>query len=178
MVNGGKVYYVIDCAQPTNSGIPQGAGTSVVSGTTIPSGRGVMIPVIVVTPNADGDLIHEVKAGQTLWQIAISYATTIDEIKRLNNLFDNDIYPGTRLLVRKGVMLSPTAVLEMATVTATVASTSLPTRTAIVLAPTATFAPIQSSESTGSIVGYVIGIVVIALFGGGLFMWLGNAKIE
>jgi hypothetical protein len=66
----------------------------------------------------------------------------------------------------------------MATVTATVASTSLPTRTAIVLAPTATFAPIQSSESTGSIVGYVIGIVVIALFGGGLFMWLGNAKIE
>ena len=171
-VNGGRVYYVIDCAQPTNSDIPPTAGTSVPGDTTAPLVGDVMIPVVVVTPNADGDLIHEVKAGQTLWQIAISYETKIDEIKRLNNLFDNDTYPGMKLLVKKGIVLSPN-------LQATLTSTSQPLQTATLDALIATFKSNESSTTpTRSIVGYVIGIVVIALFGGGLFMWLGNTTKE
>lgn len=101
-VNNGRVYFVIDCALPTTNGVPQpAAGTAVAHASTVVPGGGVIIPVQVVTPNGDGDVIHEVKAGQTLWQLAISYETKIDEIKRLNNLFDNEIYPGTKLLIKK-----------------------------------------------------------------------------
>ncbi|HEX6269602.1 MAG TPA: LysM peptidoglycan-binding domain-containing protein [Anaerolineales bacterium] len=49
-------------------------------------------------------MIHEVKFGQTLWQIAISYDARIDEIKSLNNLFDNNLYPGKKLLIKRGLL--------------------------------------------------------------------------
>ena len=177
-VNAGRVYYVIDCARPTESGAPQAAGTSVIGGLPVPAGGGVIIPVVVSTPNADGDLIHEVKAGQTLWQIAISYNTKIDEIKRLNNLFDNNIYPGSRLLIRQGVVLTATLFLETPTVEITLSPTSLPTSTTALLVPTISSTPANTSlpAPTNTIMGIVIGILAVAILGGGVVAWLGNSK--
>lgn len=60
------------------------------------------VPVAVSTAKPDGDVIHEVQYGQTLWSIAIQYNTTIDELKRLNNLPDDTIAPGWKLLIQKG----------------------------------------------------------------------------
>ena len=60
------------------------------------------IPVVLSTARPDGDVIHEVKYGQTLWSIAIEYGTTIEQIKRLNNLTNDTVIQGWRLLVRKG----------------------------------------------------------------------------
>jgi LysM repeat protein len=60
------------------------------------------VPVAISTARPDGDVVHEVKYGQTLWSIAIEYGTTIEQIKRLNNLTDNTIVQGWKLLVRKG----------------------------------------------------------------------------
>ena len=60
------------------------------------------IPVALSTARLDGDVIHEVKYGQTLWSIAIQYGTTIEQIKRLNNLSDTTVIPGWKLLVLKG----------------------------------------------------------------------------
>ncbi len=69
-VSGGRVYYVIDCARPTTSDVPQEAATSVEGGSTVPASEAseaVIIPVAISTPNTNGDVIHELKPGQTLW---------------------------------------------------------------------------------------------------------------
>jgi len=175
--NGGRVYYVIDCARPTNSGEPQAAETSVAGGSTVVA-SGVIIPVIVSTPNADGNLIHEVKTGQTLWQIAISYNTKIDEIKRLNNLFDNNIYPGAKLLIRQGVILTPTLPIEVATVDAILSPGNLSTPTTILLTSAMISTPFSTSSpaSTNRILISIIGIIAVAFLGGSVFAWLGNTK--
>lgn len=178
-VSGGRAYYVIDCAQPTMGEVPPMPGVPVTGEAGTGGVRGATIPVVVVTPNANGEIVHEVKAGQTLWQIAIAYETRIDEIKRLNRLYGDDIYPGMRLLVKKEVLASPTVLTE--TATPILAPTVLPVLPSTLLSPTSMSAPIQpkdSSISTRSIAGYVIAIVVIALLGGGLFMWLGTVKRE
>ncbi len=60
------------------------------------------VPVVLSTARPDGDVIHEVKYGQTLWSIAIGYGTTIEQIKRLNGLTSDTVVPGWTLLVRKG----------------------------------------------------------------------------
>ena len=59
------------------------------------------IPVALSTARPDGDVVHEVKYGQTLWSIAIEYGSTIEQIKRLNNLTDDTVVPGWTLLVQK-----------------------------------------------------------------------------
>jgi len=177
-VNAGRTYFVIDCAQPTESGVPQTAVAPVGSGSAVsPAGGGAIIPVVVVTPNADGDVIHEVKAGQTLWQIAISYETKIDELKRLNNLFDNNIYPGTKLLVRKD-MVAPTLPAETPTVEGTSSPTSLQPSRVTISPPTLTFTPVSgmSSASQTNVMGIAMGIIALALLGGGMVAWLGNSK--
>lgn len=178
-VNAGRVYFVIDCALPTTNGMPQPAAATLAGGapTGIAAG-GVIIPVVVATPNADGDVIHGVKAGQTLWQLAISYETRIDEIKRLNNLLTNDIYPGSKLLIKKGVAVSPTAAVETATAEPTVHPTSLATITTSSPVPTmtATQARERISTSTNTVMAVAIGILALAFLGGGLFVRLGGSN--
>ena len=176
--NNGRVYFVIDAARPISSGeiqvpgIPNQEDSAVVA----PEVPMVIIPVTVNTPNAEGHIIHEVKPGQTLWQLAISYETKIDEIKRLNGLVDNNIYPGNQLLV-KAAVIAPTSTLAEVP-TQEIISTSLPT--VIATAQNTTSTP----EHTGSfsrpnstaVMNVMIGIITLALVGGGIFTWLGSAR--
>jgi spore germination protein YaaH len=91
------------------------------------------IPVALSTARPDGDVVHEVKYGQTLWSIAIQYGTTIEQLKRLNNLTDDTVIQGWKLLVLKGatqpapVTATPTA----GVVAVRELSTPVPTMTAI-----------------------------------------------
>jgi uncharacterized protein YkwD len=62
-----------------------------------------IMPVVHATAWSDGDVIHEVKNGQSLWSIAIEYGVKIEQIRQLNNLSSTDIRPGQKLLVQKGV---------------------------------------------------------------------------
>lgn len=61
------------------------------------------------TPDQNGSIYHVVSAGQTLWSIAISYGTTLDEIRRLNSLPSDwsTVYPNQKLLIRKDVPTVP-----------------------------------------------------------------------
>ncbi|MFI3261169.1 MAG: LysM peptidoglycan-binding domain-containing protein, partial [bacterium] len=45
----------------------------------------------------DFDYIHIVVAGDTLYSIAVKYNTTVDEIKSINNIINNNIYLGQRI---------------------------------------------------------------------------------
>ena len=79
-------------------------GTTSINGTTVPLSEGqYIIPVIRSTARPDGDVLHEVQYGQTLWSIAITYGTTIEQIQKWNNLgTSNIVYEEQMLLVQKG----------------------------------------------------------------------------
>lgn len=177
-INGGRVYYVIDVARPTTSGAPQSYTPAAGGASGIPLVNEVIFPVVVVTPNSEGDVIHEVKAGQTLWQIAIAYGVKIDDIKSLNGLFDNNIYPGEKLLVNKETILPTVPPVTTSTITATSVPTSTITATTVVPLESVTTTPVSSTapNSNQTIMTAVMGIITLALLGGGIFSWMGNSS--
>lgn len=56
----------------------------------------------VVVPIA-GIIIYYVKPGDTLWEIAKAYRSTVESIMKVNNLQDDKIFPGQQLLIPKKV---------------------------------------------------------------------------
>lgn len=147
---GDQVYIVLETALQTNSGQMQQTAYDILTG--IPGTQAACIglstqsaqygnlsqysiPVAMSTARPDGDVIHEVQYGQTLWSIAIQYSTTIEQIKRFNNLTSDIVVPGWTLLIQKGatqpvppVMASTaTAPLKPDTLTPTPQWTSMAT---------------------------------------------------
>lgn len=174
-----RVYYVIDAARPTTSGAPQAVTPFVGGEATVPAGEAQVPIVVISTPNANGDVIHDVLAGQTLWQIAISYGVKIEDLKRLNNLPDDSIYTGDRLLIAKVTDMGgiPTAVVSTRTLPPASTHTFTPATTLVVT----TFTPVikdQPQTSNSNVMLIMIGIIALAILGGGLFTWFGNSRRE
>jgi membrane-bound lytic murein transglycosylase D len=48
-----------------------------------------------------GYLVHEVKKGETLYRISVNYKVSVSQLYRLNNLNNNFIEVGDRIIVRK-----------------------------------------------------------------------------
>lgn len=109
-----QVYVVLETALQTSSGQHQSTAYDIL--TSVPMTQSACaglisngddsvsqysVPVAISTAKPDGDVIHEVQYGQTLWSIAVQYNTTIAELKRLNNLPDDTISPGWKLLIKK-----------------------------------------------------------------------------
>ena len=177
---GGMTFYVIDTGDSTGSKAPSSStGSSatmvVINGT--PALQGQMIPMAIVsTPNQAGEVYHIVQEGQALWQIAIAYKVKINDIKTLNKLSSDVIYPGQKLLIMHAATLTPVpptsvptldlstftplATLEVATETVTSTSTATPT-------------PPAQSRSGAAVVG---GIIFIALIAAGLITWIGRQR--
>jgi LysM repeat protein len=178
-VANGKAYYVIDCARPTSSGVPQIGTQIVVGGTAVPAAEAVVYPVVVSTPNAEGKVIHEVKPGQALWSIAIAYGVKIDDIKRQNNLFGNDIYPGEKLLVK--IESTPILTdLPTQTSTAFVSMTAIPTSTATPV-PIHTETPPTLAETSPSrvrVMAIAMIIIIVAVMGAIMFVKIGGSRRE
>ena len=134
------------------------------------------VPVVVSTARPDGDVIHEVQYGQTLWSIAVQYNTTIDELKRLNGLVDNNIVPGWKLLIRKAAT-QPAPVTDSPLVVVTFTETKFPTaipfhtKTPVV---TPTITPVSVSEQikenstvvVALLIAFSVLLAVIIGFGG------------
>jgi len=180
-VASGRIYYVIDAARPANSTSPPPATPVVGGGSIVPAGEAPIPIVAVSTPNVEGNVIHEVLSGQSLWQIAIAYNVKIDDIKRLNNLFDNDIYPGNKLVIKTGVVMPSATPTEFPTVVTPTSSPAVvipytPTilQTATTPVSISTVSPV--STDSNKVLGIVIGIIVLALLGGGIFTWLGTSR--
>jgi uncharacterized protein YkwD/LysM repeat protein len=171
-VSNGRVYYVIDCARPIDSVASDPSTLVAGSGSTAPASEVPIAVPLLSTPNSSGDVIHEVQIGQTLWQLAIAYNVKIDQIRSLNNLVDNSIYPGTKLLIKTGVV-QPTATHTETQATAlTEISTAMSTLTST---PVANPLPPSPSANPNTIMGVIMAIIVLALLGG-LFTWLGSSK--
>jgi LysM repeat protein len=83
----GRIYYILQAAYVSG----QECG-SVSSGGTVQPGAvpnpisQLIIPVKIATPDAEGKIFHEVRAGQSFWSIAIAYQITIHDLEVWNNL--------------------------------------------------------------------------------------------
>lgn len=53
-----------------------------------------------VSPAGEGGVTHEVVSGDTLWDLAVRYGTTVEEIQRLNGLTGSSLIPGMVLVIR------------------------------------------------------------------------------
>jgi LysM repeat protein len=133
------------------------------------------IAAVTSTPLEDGTIYHIVKANEGLWNIALNYNTTIENLKLLNRLQSNDIYEGQKLLIKKPevkltatptILPSATFGIPTSTATSPVTPTALPTATPPPVSPT-------SRESGGTVVGI---IVLAALIAAGVGSWLGKKK--
>lgn len=86
----GWAYYVIDVGfvsgvpAPNNVVQPVAGGT--LAATVKPAATSNVKKVDKATPQEDGSVIHEVKAGQALWSIAVEYGLTVTDLINLNNL--------------------------------------------------------------------------------------------
>lgn len=181
-------YYVIETALQTTNGQQQyeaqvfltalpetliatyGDATQAAAAISIPQ---YIIPVSLATARPDGDVIHEVKYGQTLWSIAIEYGVRIDELKRLNNFSDDDVFPNQKILIQKAA----TQPVPKATATATTTASPTAGETSILPAPTVSVTPtlkaeaveLKSSSNSNPIL--TIFIILVVLVPGAL-VWL------
>ncbi len=176
-VSGGMVYYVIDAARPTTGGLPQ-AYTPGAAESSFSSSNELIMPVTKSTANAEGELIHEVQAGQSLWQIAIEYGVKIDQIRALNQLSaEYLINPGDTLLIM--TVGTPTQVPATPTTPPTITATALPPSAATEPAPSPTLTPTPKSSalSFSGAEGAVGAIIVVALAAAALIAWAGRARV-
>ncbi len=183
-------YYVIETALQTSSGeqqyeaiavltsIPETMAALYPDGTQAAAAASVsqyIVPITRATARPDGDVIHEVKNGQSLWSIAIEYGVKINDIKLLNNLDSNEVYTGEILLVQKS------ATQPLATETQT--GTPEPSATPAPATPTSTSTPNPSPlptqvESGGGINPTLVMFLVVVLAVIGLVGWLVYSEVK
>ncbi len=139
---GEQIYVVLETAWSTSSGKMQYDAYRILTGIpmtqTLCAGfasgeiSNYVDPISVSTARSDGDVVHEVKYGQSLWSLADHYKVSVDQIKRLNGLTDDTIVPGWKLLIQKGatqpppVTDTPRVTPSGITSTATLFPTSIP----------------------------------------------------
>ncbi len=186
--NGDRYYYAVDCAAVTGSGQMQGSASSIltaVPGTRVAGGEALIsqfvVPVSKSTARPGGDVVHKVQYGQTLWSIAIEYGTTIKNIQGLNNLGEDlVVYQGQDLLVQKGATqpAPATPTLVSFTQTVTVAPSTSPTFAMPTIAfpsPSiiaSTKDDVVEGNTPSSSRWLVVLLIVAALIGGGVAVWL------
>jgi LysM repeat protein/uncharacterized protein YkwD len=99
----GRYYYILQAAYVSGQECGSSA-PSVVNGTVQPGvpnpGYGLIQPVKIATPDADGKVYHEVAPGQSFWSIAIAYQITIADLETWNNLSrDTPLTTGQKLFI-------------------------------------------------------------------------------
>ena len=157
--SGDFCYFTIDASTPSGAPVsytpPSGGTTGGAGASPVPT-RGIVFPS---TPNSDGSIRHIVQPGETLWSISAAYKVDYEEIKRLNKLADNLIYPGDTLIIKPAApdaTATPTGEPTLAaTFTPFIFWTVTPPSTASPTLPPS--APLASGNG-----GLVVGIIIIA----------------
>ena len=178
----GGYFYAVDTAAATSNGQMQESASSVVGSSDGAAGVSqYMVAVVKSTALPNGDVIHAVQYGQTLWSIAIEYGTTIKNIQALNNLGEDlVVYQGQALLVQKAAT-QPAPELPTATIPPPATQTAIfATPTLAVASPTIfSFTPtleVQVEEAADSKPSssqtLVAVLIVAAIVGAGVAVWL------
>lgn len=190
---GDQIYVVLETALRTASGNMQYEAAGILTGIpmtyTACIGEATQyaeysqlpqysIPVIRTTALPNGDVMHEVKYGQTLWSIAIQYGTTIAQIRRLNRLSTDTLQPGQKLVVMDGATQPAPGEAAPATAPAAVdyafIVTPVITVTPSATAVTQTVSSGEFVKQNGTVLVILIFSFVVLLAGFGL---LGKRKL-
>ena len=136
IAHSNQYYVVLETALSTNTGQHQSTAYDILTGIPLTqtmcagfaSGEisDYAVPVAVSTARPDGDVVHEVQYGQTLWTLAEMYHVSIEQIKLLNGLVDDNILPGWKLLIQKAAT-QPAAVMDTPPALAVPTETKYPT---------------------------------------------------
>ncbi|MBP1703208.1 MAG: hypothetical protein H6Q38_2315 [Chloroflexi bacterium] len=99
----GRTYYVLQAAYTSAKSCGEyksvGGGSNTKPGGVTGVSQ-VIIPVQIATPDAEGRIFHEVKAGQSFWAIAVAYKITINDLEVWNNLSrENKLQIGQKLFI-------------------------------------------------------------------------------
>jgi LysM repeat protein len=186
-----QVYIVLETALHTNSGemqydayeiltaIAQG-GSVGSAGSSVPQ---YIIPVKRSTARPDGNVVHKVQYGQSLWSIAVTYNTTIDQIRAWNNLGEStEIYDGQILLVQMGATQPPPPTQTLPPSPTIFPITATPTLSGI--SPTMTAQPVATNPNVNgsdppraSSPGIWAGVIVILALAAGAFgAWVSSTR--
>jgi len=149
----GRVYYTLDVGYVAGEAGQAPSGDSSSGGSKAASTPAATVAVIflvkVATPRPDGSIIHEVKEGQALWNIATAYKVKLADLLALNGLTEQSlIYPGDKLLVRPAQ--ATTTASEAPTSTLTPTRKPRPTRTPTSLAATPLALALATGQATAS----------------------------
>jgi len=193
VVFNGEYYVVLETALSTNTGQHQSTAYDILTGIpmtqTMCAGfvsgdiSDFVIPVAISTARPDGDVVHEVQYGQTLWSLADMYHVSIEQIKLLNGLVDDNIIPGWKLLIQKAatqpapVTDTPSGSITMGTTTETKYPTAIPyfTKTPSITI-TVQSAPLSQQIKKNSTVVAALLIAFSVLLAG--IIGFGRKKIE
>ncbi len=146
--------------------------------TATPTSDGI---IITSTPLEDGAVYHVVQAKEYLWNIALAYNTSVEELIRLNRLSRDEIFEGQKLLV---YMPKPQDVKTPTPGVTFTATFCIPTSTATQpVTPTSTFTPTPQPVAPASLRSGQIAvsvIVALAFIGAaiGALLSKGNKKQE
>lgn len=181
-------YYVLETALQTTSGQMQydayptltalataqvagyGDATQAAQALAVPQ---YILPVVRATARPDGDVIHEVKNGQSLWSIAIAYGVKIEQIRQWNNISSTEIFTGEKLLVQKGA----TQPVPTSTATETPVAKGL-TQTPLEI-KTSTSQPTEAysgTDHTATVYPFWIFAIAVLFFAGVFLLMFGGKK--
>ena len=189
----GYIYYTLDASTPSGGTVPvytqnpdetPDPNATPNDGGALPTLDYIM-PVIISTPNEKGEVIHETQVGQSLWGIADIYGTTVQEIRKLNNMsVDEAIFPGELLLIRTvptEIPSTPTLVVVESSSTVIQPDATEPSlpkdepTDVFWVQVTPTEIPSQKVEMEGGL-GTVILIIFVALLMAGVVTWLSGRE--
>jgi len=183
----GFVYYTIDVASGS------GGSSSSLPASNLPAantpGGPTAIPIYLVqtaTPNPDGSIVHTVRSGQALINIALAYGVTVNQIKELNFLNSDIIYEGDELIIRLASTPGPTSTgTATSTPTRAATATRKPTRTpspsaspVMKIAGTPTEMAEEVAKSNGDPVGNILVVAIVGLAAGGVILMVVGSFIK
>lgn len=105
----GMTYYVLQAAYTAgkscgeykpSGGTSSGGSTGGQTGGNTSGVSQLIVPVKIATPDLDGNIYHQVQAGQSFWSIAVAYRITIKDLETWNNISQtNKLQIGERLFI-------------------------------------------------------------------------------
>lgn len=150
-------YYCLDAGQSTG-GTPRPF--------MLPPSYSTPVPTLIPnTPNADGSIKYIVQRGDTLGTISMAYDVSVADLRFLNNLTNDIIYPEQVLIIRDANPPTPTQPTSTPTERPTITPwpTSTPTSTETPVSPTLTPSPgLSVSAARGAVVVIFVASLVIA----------------
>ncbi|GMQ27707.1 LysM peptidoglycan-binding domain-containing protein [Algoriphagus confluentis] len=126
-VTGGETLFSISRKYQASVGDIQNANESLKQG--LKAGQTIRVPYISAAKLPEGNSLHKVAPGETLFSISKKYGVTVDSLKQWNKLLGNDLSVGQALIVKETNSSPLVTANPSIAITNTTTTTPVPTST-------------------------------------------------